>query len=48
MLMGNRLRYVYSSENPNDTFMRKVLTLDEARRIASNIAKLPTRLGKGG
>ena len=45
---GQSLAYVYSSENPNDTFMRKVLTLDEARRIASNIAKLPTLLGKGG
>ena len=39
---GQSLAYVYSSENPNDAFMRKVLTLDEARRIASNIAKLPT------
>ena len=45
---GQSLAYVYSSENPNDAFMRKVLTLDEARRIASNIAKLPTLLGKGG
>ena len=33
---GQSLAYVYSSENPNDAFMRKVLTLDEARRIASN------------
>jgi hypothetical protein len=30
----------------NDTHLAKVISEDEARRIASNIAKLP--LGKGG
>jgi hypothetical protein len=43
---GQSLAYVYSSENPNDALMRKVLTLDEARRIAANIAKLPVLLGQ--
>ena len=45
---GQSLAYVYSRENPNDAHMAKVLTEDEARRIASNIAKLPTLLGKDG
>ena len=44
---GQSLAYVYSRENPNDARITKVLTEDEARRIASNIAKLPTLLGKG-
>ena len=44
---GQSLAYVYSSENPHDAFMRKVLTEDEARRIASNVTKLPDLLGKG-
>jgi hypothetical protein len=44
---GQSLAYVYSRENPNDAHMVKVLTDDEASRIASNIAKLPTLLGKG-
>ena len=35
---GQSLAYVYSRENPNDAHMAKVLTEDEARRIASNIA----------
>jgi hypothetical protein len=43
---GQSLAYVYSSENPHDAFVRKVLTEDEARRIASNIAKLPVLLGQ--
>jgi hypothetical protein len=43
---GQSLAYVYSRENPNDAHMAKGLTEDEARRIASNIAKLPSLLGK--
>jgi hypothetical protein len=44
---GQSLAYVYSRENASDAHIAKVLTEDEARRIASNIAKLPTLLGKG-
>ena len=44
---GQSLAYVYSRDNPNDAHMAKVLTEDEARRIASNIAKLPSPLGEG-
>ena len=39
------LAYVYSRETVSDAQIAKVLTEDEARRIASNIAKLPTLLG---
>jgi hypothetical protein len=38
------IAYVYSRETENDAHIAKVLTEDEARRIASNIAKLPTLL----
>jgi hypothetical protein len=43
---GQSLAYAYSRENPNDAHIALVLTEDEARRIASNIAKLPTLLGQ--
>jgi hypothetical protein len=36
---GQSLAYVYSRENPNDAHIAGVLTEDEARRIASNIAQ---------
>ena len=33
--------YVYSRENEAEALQAKVLTKDEARRIAINVAKLP-------
>jgi hypothetical protein len=36
--------YVYGREKKADADTAKVLTMDEARRVAANIAKLPTRL----
>jgi len=41
------IAYVYGHPDQRDAEIAKGLTLDEARRIASNIAKLPTLLGKG-
>jgi hypothetical protein len=45
---GKSLAYVYSRETPGDANIAGVLTEDEARRIASNIAKLPALLGAAG
>ena len=44
---GQSLAYVYSRDNDSDALISNVLTTDEARRIASNIAKLPRLLKKG-
>ena len=45
---GQSLVYVYSRETKNAADIAKVLTEDEAWRIASNIAKVPNLLAKKG
>jgi hypothetical protein len=45
---GQSLAYVYGRETRADADTAQVLTLDEARRIASNIAKLPNYLAAEG
>jgi hypothetical protein len=43
---GQALVYVYSRDNDAEALQAKVLTKDEARRIAINVARLPQLLGK--
>ena len=43
---GQALAYVYSRDHASDALIANVLTIDEARRIAANIAKLPKLLAK--
>lgn len=45
---GQSLAYVYSRKSEADAGIAGVLTEDQARRIASNIAKLPALLGAAG
>jgi hypothetical protein len=43
---GQSLAYFYARENDHDANTAGVLTMDEARRMASNFAKLPELVGR--
>jgi hypothetical protein len=44
--LGRTLAYVYARDNEAEARQANVLTNDEARRIALNMARLPELLGK--
>lgn len=42
---GQAVAYTYFQRDENEARRARVLTRDEARRIAANIAKLPSLIG---
>jgi hypothetical protein len=42
---GQALTYVYFEDDPRRRSIAKLLTRDDARQIAANIAKLPSLVG---
>ena len=42
---GQQIAYVYYSNDPEPRAAAKLMTRDEARRIAANFARLPELLG---